>query len=103
PKEGLAILIGSDVDRLEKEFGKPQRIDPTLYGYQWYIYNLNSKRYFQVGVENNHIVSIYAVGEQLDIAPFEIGQPVEEVFNTQYIDANVDIDLDGNTYRFELN
>ncbi|WP_256236055.1 CAP domain-containing protein [Bacillus sp. EB600] len=103
PKEGLSLLIGQDVGNLEKELGKPQRIDQTIYGYQWYIYNLNFKRYVQVGVEDNHVVAIYASGEDLNIAPFEIGQPVEEIFNTQYIDTNVDITIGSNTYRFELN
>lgn len=103
PKEGLSLLIGQDVGSLEKEWGNPQRIDQTIYGYQWYIYNLDSSQYFQAGVKNNQVVSIYAIGDQLDIAPFEIGQPVEEIFNTQFIDTNVDVNLDGNSYRFELN
>jgi uncharacterized protein YkwD len=103
PKEGLALLIGQDVETVEKEYGKPQRIDQTIYGYEWYIYNLSSKRYVQVGIEDNHVVTVYAMGDALNIAPFEIGQPVEEIFNTQYIDTNVDINIGGNSYQFELN
>ncbi|OIK14068.1 hypothetical protein BIV60_13215 [Bacillus sp. MUM 116] len=103
PKEGLSLLIGKKVPALEKELGKPQRIDMSAFGYQWYIYNLDYTRYVQVGVENNRIVTVYAIGDNLDVAPFEIGQPVEEIFNTQYIDANIEIDKDGNSYRFELN
>lgn len=103
PKEGLSLLIGKNVGSLEQELGKPRRIDPTIYGYDWYIYNQNPKRYLQVGVEDNLVVTIYAIGKDLNIAPFEIGQPVEEIFNTQYIDANVNIDIDGGSYRFELN
>lgn len=103
PTEGLGLLIGQNLTALEKELGKPQRIDESLYGYQWYIYNQDYSRYVQVGVENNQVVTIFAMGENLDIAPFEIGQPVEEIFNTQYIDTNVNIDMNGNTYHFELN
>jgi uncharacterized protein YkwD len=102
PDEGLALLIGQDVSELEKQFGTPQRIDESLYGYQWYIYNQDYKRYLQVGVENKQVVTIFAMGDNLDVAPFEIGQPVEEIFNTQYIDTNINIDLNGNSYRFEL-
>ncbi|WP_309865283.1 CAP domain-containing protein [Bacillus sp. SLBN-46] len=96
-------MIGQDVSFLEKEFGTPVRKDESLYGYQWYIYNQNYKRYLQVGVENNKVVTIFAIGENLDVAPFEIGQPVEEIFNTQYIDTNINLDWEGTTYRFELN
>lgn len=88
---------------LESKLGTPQRIDETLYGYQWYIYNHDYKNYVQVGVENSRVVTIFAVGENLDVAPFEIGQPVEEIFNTHYIDTNISIELNGNSYRFELN
>lgn len=103
PKEGLSLLIGQDLQKLESELGKPQRIDPTIYGFDWYIYNLSYKRYVQVGVKGNRIVSVYAIGDHLNVAPFEIGQPLEEIFNTQYIDTNIDINLGGNSYRFELN
>ncbi|KLT19988.1 membrane protein [Neobacillus vireti] len=103
PKEGLALLIGEDVNALEKQLGAPARVDESMYGYQWYIYNQDYSRYVQVGVENNQVVTIYAIGESLDVAPFEIGQPVEEIFNTQYIDTNINLELNGNSYRFELN
>ncbi|WP_160720210.1 CAP domain-containing protein [Bacillus sp. USDA818B3_A] len=103
PKEGLALLIGQDVSSLEREFGKPIRIDDSMYGYQWYIYNQNYNRYLQAGVENGRVVTIFALGETLNIAPFEIGQPVEEIFNTQFFDTNINLKVNGNTYRFELN
>ncbi|MBO0959239.1 CAP domain-containing protein [Neobacillus sp. MM2021_6] len=103
PKEGVALLIGQDVSVLEKEFGTPDRIDESLYGYQWYVYKQNYNRYIQVGVESNRVVTIFAIGETLDVAPFEIGQPVEEIFNTQYFDTNINLVVNGNSYRFELN
>ncbi len=103
PKEGVSLLLGQDLQGLEKALGKPDRVDPTIYGYDWYIYNSGYKKYIQVGVESNQVVSVYAIGDNLDVSPFEIGQPLEEIFNTQYIDTNVDLNLDGNSFRFELN
>ncbi|MEH7501650.1 CAP domain-containing protein [Neobacillus drentensis] len=103
PKEGLAILIGENINELEKKLGSPARIDETMYGYQWYIYNQDYKGYLQVGVENKRVVTIFAIGQNLDVAPFEIGQPVEEIFNTQFIDTNINLEFNGNSYRFELN
>ena len=103
PKEGLGLLIGKKEVEIEKTLGRPSRIDESMYGYQWYIYNLDPKGYLQVGVENQRVVTIYAVGQNLDVAPFEIGQPVEEIFNTHYIDTNINLDFNGNSYRFELN
>lgn len=103
PEEGLALLIGKNQAQLEKVLGAPARIDESLYGYQWYIYNQDPKNYVQVGVENKRVVTIYAIGQNLDIAPFEIGQPVEEIFNTHFIDTNINLEFNGNSYRFELN
>lgn len=103
PKEGVSILIGQGVSELEKEMGKPLRIDQTDVGYQWYIFKNDAQHYLQAGVENNRVVTVYALGEDLNVVPFEIGQPLEEIFNTQYIDSNIDINYNGNSYRFELN
>lgn len=103
PKEGMGFLIGQDVSMLKKDFGEPQRIDESLYGYQWYIYNLDYSRYIQVGVNNNQIVTVFAIGDQINVLPFKIGQPVEEIFNSIQIDMNMDIEHNGNSYRFELN
>ncbi|MBT2735409.1 CAP domain-containing protein [Bacillus sp. ISL-7] len=103
PKEGLALLIGKNEGELEKLFGPPVRIDESMYGYQWYIYNQDDKKYVQVGVENKRVVTIFAIGQNLDVAPFEIGEPVEEIFNTHYIDTNIKIEFNSNSYHFELN
>jgi uncharacterized protein YkwD len=99
----MGSLIGQDLANLKGILGEPQRIDESLYGYQWYIYNIDYSKYVQVGVENNKVVTIYAIGESMDVSPFKIGQPIEEIFNTQYIDTNIDIEYNGNSYRFELN
>lgn len=103
PTSGMGLLVGQDLTYLKSILGEPQRIDESLYGYQWYIYNTDFERYVQVGVEKNKVVTVYAIGDNLDVSPFKIGQPVEEIFNTQIIDTNIDIKYEGNSYRFELN
>lgn len=103
PNDGVSVLIGKDINELVKEFGKPARIDPSYYGYVWYIYNLDHKRYLQVGVENGKVVTIYAIGEDMDVSPFKIGQSIEEIFSTVFIETNINIDLEDGSYQFELN
>ena len=103
PNSGMGVLIGQDLAQLKETLGEPQRIDESLYGYQWYIYKTDYARYVQVGVENNKVVTVYAIGEIVDVTPFKLGQPIEEIFNTQVIATNIDIDINGNSYRFELN
>ncbi|SDM04750.1 Uncharacterized conserved protein YkwD, contains CAP (CSP/antigen 5/PR1) domain [Bacillus sp. OK048] len=103
PNSGMGVLMGQSLAQLKEMLGEPQRIDESLYGYQWYIYNTDYARYVQVGVENNKVVTIYAIGENMDVTPFKLGQPIEEIFNSQVIATNIDIDINGNSYRFELN
>ncbi|MDF2789063.1 MAG: rane protein [Neobacillus sp.] len=103
PTSGMGLLLGQDLAYLKGILGEPQRIDESMYGYQWYIYNIDYSRYVQVGVDNNKVVTVYAIGENVDVSPFKIGQPIEEIFNTQSIDTNIDIEYKGNSYRFELN
>lgn len=102
PKEGLSLLIGKTAQELEKELGKPQRIDPSAYGYDWYIYNHDVCHYVQVGVDQNHVTAVYAIGDDLNVAPFEIGQSIEEVLNIQSVVKNVDIHINGNYYQMKL-
>jgi uncharacterized protein YkwD len=103
PSEGISFLIGKDINVLESQLGKPVRIDPSYYGYKWFIYNADPKRYLQVGVENGKVVTIYAIGNDLDVAPFRIGQAIEEIFSTVFIETNIDIEVENSSYRFELN
>jgi uncharacterized protein YkwD len=103
PTEGISKLIGKGIDDLEKQLGSPSRIDPSYYGYEWYIYNVDYERYVQVGVENGKVVTIYAIGKEIDVSPFKIGQSIEEIFSTVFIETNIDIELENSSYRFELN
>ncbi len=101
PKDGLSILIGERVDVLKTSIGEPVRKEPSPYGYQWWIYN-NEEQYIQAGVENERITTIYALGRDTDISPFRIGQSVEDIFSNVIIDADIEFEYEGTSYRFEL-
>jgi uncharacterized protein YkwD len=55
-----------------------------------------------VGIENNRVVTVYAIGENNDVSPFVLGQSVEEIFNSYNIETNIEIEFNDNGYRFEL-
>lgn len=102
PEEGLSTLIGKDAESLKKVLGKPNRIDPSYYDYVWWIYNKNPKTYVQVGVENDKVVTIYAIGSETNVAPFTIGEPIEQIYHSVLIQSSVNLDYEKNSYRFEL-
>jgi uncharacterized protein YkwD len=103
PTEGISMLLGKDVNVLEKNLGSPSRIDPSYYGYKWYIYNDDYNHYLQVGVENEKVVTIYAIGKELNVAPFKIGQAIEGIFSSVFIETEINITIEDSSYRFELN
>ncbi|MFT8320339.1 MAG: CAP domain-containing protein [Bacillus sp. (in: firmicutes)] len=102
PKEGLGSLIGSNIQKVEKDYGKPSRIDPSSYDYDWWIYNKNDSEYFQVGVHDNKVVTIFAIGEGVHIAPYKIGQEVGDIYTKTPIETNISLNYEDSSYRFEL-
>ncbi len=101
-EEGLAATIGKKEKEIRKIYGEPTRVDPSAYGYDWWIYNQKEDNYFQLAVENGKVVSAYGIGDQVNVAPFKIGQSIDEIYSSLYAETFVDIEANGSTYRFEL-
>jgi uncharacterized protein YkwD len=99
---GIHTLIGLSGDEIKQKWGDPQRIDPSSYEYVWWIYKQNDHSYVQVGVLENKVVTIYGIGDDLNIDPFYIGQPYEEIVKKFPVSDNHSFKVADNTYRFEL-
>ncbi|MCR8843352.1 CAP domain-containing protein [Paenibacillus sp. SC116] len=54
------ISIGMTEAQLVKKLGQPARKDTSEYGFKWYIYNKDYKKYLQVGVSNGKVVGLYS-------------------------------------------
>lgn len=102
PEEGLSIYIGKSSEEIISAYGKPQRKDPSAYGYEWWIYNGFSGTYMQVGIDNDSVVSIYAIGNQLNVSPYKIGQTIEEIYRSTLLETEIVVAMTSGTYRFEL-
>lgn len=102
PQEGLSVYIGKDSQAIIEDYGKPERIEPSAYGYDWWIYRGFNGTYMQVGVTKKKVVTIYAIGNQLNVAPFTIGQPVEDIFRSTILETEITASTEDGTYRFEL-
>lgn len=53
------VSIGMSEQALIDVLGEPARKDVSEYGFEWFIYNHNYKRYLQVGVNNSKVVALY--------------------------------------------
>ncbi|WP_256212960.1 CAP domain-containing protein [Bacillus sp. OV322] len=102
PREGIASIIGKPASRALKTYGKPARVDLSAFGYEWWIYNKERKHYFQLAVENGKVISAYGLGSRVNVMPFKIGQPIDELYSSLFFETSVNINEKGSSYRFEL-
>lgn len=102
PTKGLMSLIGKNTKEVKDKLGKPKRVDLSYYGYDWWIYNENHQEYVQIGIENGKVVTVFAIGDNVNITPFKIGQSMEDIYSTHVIDTSVSLKVQDSTYQFEL-
>ena len=102
PTVGLMSLIGKSTKEVKDKLGKPERVDLSSYGYDWWIYNEDLQEYVQIGVEHGEVVTVFAIGENANITPFKIGQSMGEIYTSHVIDTNVSLNAHGSSYQFEL-
>ncbi|MGY3778202.1 CAP-associated domain-containing protein [Isobaculum melis] len=102
PTNGFAQYIGKDFSVLENEFGQPDRVDETAYGYQSYIYAKDPQHYLQVGVKEHKVVTIYALGTALDVAPFQMDMYLDDLYSIITIVPEVAFKYEQNNYQLEL-
>ncbi|WP_165861173.1 S-layer homology domain-containing protein [Paenibacillus paeoniae] len=58
------IDIGDEVEKLTFRLGKPDRIDPSEYPYNWYVYNKNNAELAMYGVMDGKIAAQFSVSRK---------------------------------------
>ncbi|MCL2352953.1 MAG: stalk domain-containing protein [Firmicutes bacterium] len=56
---GAAIGIGDTLADLTGRLGAADRIDPSCYGFDWYVYNGDYSRFIMAGVKNGVVEALY--------------------------------------------
>jgi len=102
PKKGLYTFMGQTQESVMNQIGEPERIDPTAYGYQWWIYGQGTPKYFQIGMENNKVVTVLALGKALPTAPFKIGEDAPDIYKKVTPSDNVTLTYKKTKVEFEL-
>lgn len=105
PKSGIHTFIGKQVSEITRDLGEPERIDPTPFGYDWYIYGRNSERYLQIGIDSQtrRVTTIYALGKELSIPPFKMGEASQKVYSQVRVSDTPSLNYRGTSIHFELN
>lgn len=100
--ETIPQLLGGDSENLLAKLGEPARIEPSAYGYEWWIYNQDLSHYVQFGIIDHKIVTIYVGGEKVNISPFHIGEKYEDVYKSNPFSYEISLEMGKNSYQFEL-
>lgn len=101
PETGLSTFVGKSSESLVKEYGEPDRIEPSAYSYDWWVYSKDKR--MMAGVESGTINQIFSADVDADLSPIVIGQNISEVFRFSIIESEVNVVLDENIYTFTLN
>jgi uncharacterized protein YkwD len=101
PEAGLSLFVGQSIDMLISEMGKPDRIEPSDYGYDWWIYNADLQ--LMVGVADGKVNQIYTADLSSNVAPFAIGQEVQDIYRFTIVETEVAAQVDDSVYTFTLN
>ncbi|HET7658141.1 MAG TPA: CAP-associated domain-containing protein, partial [Bacillales bacterium] len=99
---GLQAFIGVKSERIKKKFGKPQRISPSAYGYDWWVYNKDEASYMQVGIKDGKVVTLFAFGRNLNTGSLPINGKRTDVLKGIQLDHMVSLKVEGNDYKFQL-
>ncbi len=101
PEIGLSTLIGKDVSELKEELGPPNRVEPSGYNYEWWIYKGTVE--MMVGVENEKVIQLFSADPAADMFPFKIGDNVKDIYRFTIVESEVNVQLGDNNYTFSLN
>ncbi|WP_217224613.1 CAP domain-containing protein [Desertibacillus haloalkaliphilus] len=100
--DGLHQVIEKSADWVRDTYGNPDRIDRSAYDYDWWVYHKDDNEYIQIGVEDGGVVTVYAIGDQLPLETFSIGDTYEEISEQLSFEKKVSFKENGNSYMFEL-
>lgn len=102
PDTGIFLLMEKNAQEVINLLGEPNRVDLSAFGYDWWIYDDSDDSYMQVAVQDEQVVSIYAVGSALELEPFAIGQRIDQLYQTFHPEITVDVEYDDTNFQFEL-
>ncbi|WP_347550499.1 CAP-associated domain-containing protein [Pseudalkalibacillus hwajinpoensis] len=102
PLTGVEKWIGESSDAITSNLGKPDRIDPSAYGYDWWIYEESNTGYLQVGIEEGRVVTIFFMGNVVAGENYPMGEQASTVFSDTSPEGEVALSINGDDYRFQL-
>ncbi len=100
--KGLEKWVGEGPETIESNLGKPDRVDPSPFGYDWWIYEQSNSAYLQVGIENEQVVTIFFMGNVDAGERYPMGEKAADIFKEEKPLNEIPVKVDQYDYRFQL-
>lgn len=102
PTTGISTYIGKSSEEIVEQYGKPDRVDASAFGYEWWIYNVND-RTLMVGVDRDIVTQMYTNDVNFNVAPYRMGQLLDDVYRMTIFEEEVSVKIGENIYMFAMN
>lgn len=102
PQEGISTYVGKSTKTWLADFGMPARIEPSAFGYEWWVYNESYANYIMAGVKEGVVTQAYTAGTAIDASPYFVGQGLEELHRFTIFENEVTVKYGTNMYTFTL-
>jgi uncharacterized protein YkwD len=99
PLEGVSTYVGKGVDLVLQQFGAPTRIDQSGFQYDWWIY-LKDYEFIMFSVQDDIVTQVYTTSSQHNVAPYSIGQSLEEIYRMTIVESEIAVTIDDTIYMF---
>ncbi len=70
----LDKLIGQSLTQVISVFGQPKAKELSEYGFTWYVYNSDYKRFIMIGIANDKVVGVYSNSSSLSFVGLSTGK-----------------------------
>ncbi len=84
--DGKKITIGESIEELEKNWGKPNRIDKNTFDLDRYVYLGNYKNLFMVSVRDGKVVEFFTNSEKFSYQGVYGTGTLKDIKNIHYLD-----------------
>lgn len=101
PTMGISKYIGKPTGEILDNYGKPNRIEPAQFGYEWWVYS-SYDELLMVGVVDEIVTQIYANTMNNNVAPYKIGQSLDDIYRMTIFEQEVTVEIDDNIYIFAM-
>ncbi|WP_139368248.1 CAP domain-containing protein [Evansella clarkii] len=96
----LHNLIGEDSSEVIELYGKPDRVDLSQYGYDWWIYR--DTPYLQIGVKEGKIVTVFTNDPEAETELLNVGDTAAIAEEEFTFEDTVSLSGSFTSYQFEL-